>query len=333
MTHTEVIINSRKNLLIYAQRHGVSKACRIFGVSRTSYYKLKKQFLKTQDLAPRPRRKPRMPNEISLSKKKLLLKFVRENPADSSIRYAARFRSMGIQIARQTVWYRLKRFGLNRKYKRLVYLETLHKQGQPLTERTLRQMRRSTARVHTGQWPGHVVALDTFYVGHLKGVGRIYQLTGIDTCSRYGWANLYQFKDQSASTHFVESVLFPKFFHNAVECESILSDNGTEFTGSRFQHLLQEYDIKHYRIPPGKPVYNAICERFQRIILEEFYAVAFRKHYFTSIEQLQNKLNEYLIYYNFQRLHFGVCKNGALPIDVLITKNSFLQQRFKKLLT
>jgi transposase InsO family protein len=333
MTQTELIINSRRNLLVYGERHGVSTACKAFGVSRTTYYKFKDQFLRTGSLAPKVRRRPRMPNELSLSKKKMLLRFVQEDPVGGPLRYAYKFRSQGISIAPTCVWYHLKRFGLNRRFKRLVYLEQLKQQGQPLTERSLYSVKKRCGKLKEGLWPGHVVGIDTFYVGHLKGVGRIYQMTGIDLCSRFGWAKLYSFKDQSASVDFVENVLVPKFFHNGLEIESILSDNGTEFTGSRFRQLLVDYDMKHYRIPPGKPVFNAICERFQRIILEEFYQVAFRKCFFKSLQELQNKLDEYLCYYNFQRVHFGVVHTGAVPIDVLKAKRSILQQRFQKLLT
>jgi len=333
MTQIELIINGRKNLLIYAERHGVSKACKTFGVSRTTYYKLKEQFLKTGTLAPRVRSRPRMPNEMSLSKKKMLLKFVQEDPSGSPLRYAYKFRTQGISVSHTCIWYHLKRFGLNKRYKRLVYLEHLKQKGQPLTERSLHAVKKRCNKLKEGLWPGHVVGIDTFYVGNLKGIGRIYQLTGIDLFSRYGWAKIYCFKDQSSSIDFIENILIPKFFYNGIEIESILSDNGTEFTGSKFRQLLMDYDIKHHRIPPGKPIFNAVCERFQRIILEEFYQVAFRKYFFNSLHELQNKLDEYLFYYNFNRIHFGVVNSGSTPIDILKSKRSFLQQRFQKLLT
>lgn len=333
MTQQELIINSRRNLLVYAERHGVSKACRAFGYSRTTFYKVKEQYLRTGSIAPKVRRKPRMPNELSLSKKKMLLRFVQEDPSGSARRYAYRFRTLGIHITAQSVWMRLKRFGLNRKYQRLVYLEQLKSESQPLTERSLRLVQRQHVKIKQGLWPGHIVAVDTFYVGNLKGVGKIYQMTGIDLCSRYGWAKLYLFKDQSVSIDFVENTLITKFFHNGVEIESVLSDNGTEFTGSKFRQMLVDYDIKHHRIPPGKPVFNAFCERFQRIIFEEFYQVAFRKQFFKTLEELQTKLDEYLAHYNFTRIHFGVDKSGALPIDVFRSKRSLLQQRFQKLST
>ena len=333
MTTEEIIVKQRGSLLIYADRHGVSKACENFGVSRTTFYKIKKQWLATGSLAPRIRRRPKMPNEAALSKKKLLLRLVQEHPTWGPARYAYAFKQKGIAIAQSCLWYHLKRFGLHRRYQRLLYLEQLKQRGQPVTERTLREVKRQCEKIKEGLWPGHIVALDTFYVGNLKGIGRIYQISGIDLCSRYGWANLYTAKDQSASIHFVEETLIPKFFNNGVEIESILTDNGSEFTGSKFQQMLTDYDIVHHRIPKGKPIFNGYCERFQRTLNEEFYQRVFRIRFFQNLDELTQALNEYLIYYNFERAHFGVVKTGAIPIDVLKSKCSFLQQRFKELLT
>lgn len=333
MTHQDVIAKQRRSLLIYAERHGVTEACKTFGVSRTTYYKIKKQLLTTGSIMPKVRRRPKMPNEAALSKKKMLLRLVQKHPTWGPARYAYAFGQEGISITQSCIWYHLKRFGLHRRYQRLLYLEKLKHPEQPVTERTLRQLKWRCAKIKEGLWPGHVVALDTFYVGTLKKVGRIYQLSGIDLCSRYAWAALYTSKDQSSSIHFVEKTLIPKFFHNGVEVESILTDNGTEFTGGRFQQMLTDYDIRHHRIPKGKPIFNGYCERFQRTLSEEFYQRIFRIRFFKNIDDLQQSLNEYLFYYNFQRVHFGVIKTGAIPIDVLKTKRSFLRQRFQELLT
>lgn len=333
MTQQQLIANQRSSLLVFSERHGVTKACQTFGVSRTTYYKIKKQFIATGSLLPRVRRKPRMPNETSLSKKKLLLNLVKEHPSWGPNRYAYEFRKQGIAITAVAIWYILKRFDLNKRFKRLVYLEQLKQKNQPITERSLRIIKRRCHTLQEGLWPGYIVALDTFYVGNLKGVGRIYQLTGIDLCSRYGWAKLYTSKEQTASIDFVEAVLVPKLFCNGVDIESVLTDNGSEFTGGRFRQMLIDYGIHHHRIPNGKPLCNGYCERFQRTIYEEFYQRIFRRRFFTSIDDLQRALDTYLVFYNFQRAHFGVAKFGAVPIEVLKSKRSFLRQRFQKLLT
>jgi transposase len=333
MTHNQHIANTRRNLLIFAERNTVAKACETFGVSRTTFYKIKEQFLKTGSLEPKIRRKPKMPNETSISKKKLLLNFVKEHPSWGTPRYANEFRKKGIDISSVAVWYCLKRFGLNRRYQRMIYLEELKSNQQPLTERTLRIVKRKFARINQGLWPGHIVALDTFFVGHIKGVGRVYQMSGIDLCSRYGWAHLYTSKEQFSNIDFLERCLIPKFFNNQIDLESVLMDNGTEFTGQKFKQMLIDYDIKHIHIDKGKPVQNGYCERFQRTIHEEFYQPIFRKKFFKSLEALQYELDQYLVYYNFERAHFGLSPKGEIPINVFKSKKAVLRTKFQKLLT
>lgn len=333
MTQQQLIAHQRRSLLIFAQRHNVTKACQVFGVSRTTFYKIKEQFIKTGSLEPRLRRKPRMPNETSLSVKRALLKLVQQYPARGAPFYAYELRQQGIHITPQGVWYCLKRFGLNNRYKRLIYIEALNIKNQPLTERSLTIIKRQFSQMKHGQWPGHIVALDTFYVGNLKGVGRIYLITGIDICSRFGWAKLYVNKTAASAMDFVEQCLLPKFFVNNVDVESVLTDNGSEFVEAKFRQMLFEYDIQHHRIAKGQPYLNGYCERFQRTILEELYQPVFRRKFFNSIEALQKELDKYLVYYNFERPHFGLIKTGAIPADILKSRTTVLRQRFSKLLT
>ena len=324
MTQQELIVKTRRSLLIFAQRHGVTKACRTFQVSRTTYYKIKEQLIRSGSLEPIKRRKSRQPNETTVARKKALLKLVQEKPGLSLSRYVEEFQKQGVRFPRDSVYYSLRRFNLNTRYLRLLYVETL----KEVTERTLTRLKYEFYRIKKAFWPGHIVALDTFYVGHLKGVGRIYQMTGIDLFSRYGWAGLYTDKSATSSSHFLEHVLLPKFFQNNIRIESILSDNGTEFTSQQFQQILKDYDMQHHRIPKGKPMFNGVCERFQRIILNEFYQPVFRKRFFSDLPELTQELNQYLVYYNFERLHFGLAKNGQKPIIAFKNASSILRLNF-----
>ncbi|MFC1668343.1 helix-turn-helix domain-containing protein, partial [Chlamydiota bacterium] len=133
MTNSDVIAKHRQSLLIFAERNSISEACRMFGYSRTTFYKIKKQFLETGALAPKKRRKPRMPNETVLSKKKVLFKLIKEHPMWGPRRYSYAFRKQGIAYAPNTIWYHLKKFGLNHRHRRLVYLEVLKQNNQPIT--------------------------------------------------------------------------------------------------------------------------------------------------------------------------------------------------------
>jgi transposase InsO family protein len=325
MTQQEIIVKNRRSLLIFAQRHGVTKACRIFQVSRTTFYKIKKQFTQSGSLEPIKRRKSQQPNETSTVRKKALLKLIKEQPGLSLDRYVEAFKNQGIRYTRESIYNTLKRFHLNTRYLRLLYVETLKKEQQPITERTLTKLRHRFYKIKKAYWPGHIVALDTFFVGHLKGVGRIYQMTGIDLYSRYGWAELYSDKTAISSSHFLEHVLIPKFFQNNVRIDAVLTDNGTEFTANKFTQILKDYGLRHHRIPKGKPMFNGKCERFQRTILNEFYQTIFRQKFFSSMEELSIELQKYLVHYNFNRLHFGLAPTGLKPIDAFKNVRSMLR--------
>jgi hypothetical protein len=62
---------------------------------------------------------------------------------------------------------------------------------------------------------------------------------------------------------------------------------------------------------------NGFCERFHRTVKEEFYAVAFRKTFYESLEQLQRDLDEYLAFYNQERAHQGYRAQGRTPFQTM----------------
>jgi len=167
--------------------------------------------------------------------------------------------------------------------------------------------------------PGYLGAQDTFYVGNLKGVGRIYQQTFIDTYSRVAFAKLYDRKNALVSADMLNDKVLPFFEENSVPLLRILTDRGTEFCGNKENHEYQLYlaveNIDHSKTKVRSPQSNGICERFHRTILNEFYQIAFRKKIYSTIEQLQNDLDIWLKYYNEERPHSGKYCYGKTPME------------------
>lgn len=140
-------------------------------------------------------------------------------------------------------------------------------------------------------YPGFLVAQGTYYVDrHIKGVGHIYQQTVIDTYSKIGFAKLYDRK-------------------HALVSADMLNDRRTEYCGNRENHEYELYlaveVIEHSKIKAKSPQANRLCERFNRTVQNEFYAIAFRKKIYTSIEQLQTDLDAWMNAYNTERTHSG----------------------------
>ncbi len=163
---------------------------------------------------------------------------------------------------------------------------------------------------------------DTFYVGNLKGVGRVYQQTFVDTYSKVVFAKLYTMKTAITAADTLNDKVLPFFQSHGLPMLRILTDRGTEYCGKVENHDYQMYlainDIDHTKTKVKSPQTNGICERFHKTILQEFYQITFRKHLYMSLEELQKDLDEWLDYYNNERTHQGKICCGRTPIETLI---------------
>ncbi|EKB1965889.1 helix-turn-helix domain-containing protein [Vibrio parahaemolyticus] len=184
----------------------------------------------------------------------------------------------------------------------------------------INQSRRTPNEIETAH-PGYLGSQDTFYVGNLKGVGRIYQQTFVDTYSKVAFAKLYTTKTPITAADMLNDKVLPFFEAHELPMLRILTDRGTEYCGRVEQHDYQLYlainDIDHTKTKAMSPQTNGICERFHKTILNEFYQVTFRKKLYGSMEELQKDLDEWMDYYNNHRTHQGKMCCGRTPIETL----------------
>jgi hypothetical protein len=182
--------------------------------------------------------------------------------------------------------------------------------------------------------PGYLGAQDTYYVGTIKGIGRIYQQTFIDTYAKLAMAKLYDRKNALVAADLLNDRVVPFFEQHDIRVVRMLTDRGTEYCGAREHHEYQLYlaveDIDHSKIKARHPQSNGICERFHRTIQNEFYQVAFRKKVYMSIDELQHDLDEWIDEYNTQRTHSGKYCYGKTPMQTFLdsldlAKNKLLQ--------
>src|SRR5262245_59229385 len=157
--------------------------------------------------------------------------------------------------------------------------------------------------------PGYCGAQDTFYVGTLKGVGRVYQQTFIDTYSKVAFAKLYDRKTPLTSADLLNDRVVPFFEEHDVRLQRLLTDRGTEYCGNPEHHEFELYlaieDIDHTRTKVKSPQTNGICERFHKTLLNEFYRIVFRQKIYRGLEELQADLEMWLREYNEERPHQG----------------------------
>jgi len=333
MLHTNnPIIKHKAGLLNLAEElQNVSKACKIMGVSRDTFYRYQ-ELVETDGLdglINRNRRTPNIKNRVDEVIEQAVISYAVDFPAHGQHRTSNELRKRGVFVSGsgvRSIWLRHK---LENFKGRLSALETkVANEGIELTDAQIAALERkheddvACGEIET-MHPGYLGAQDTFYVGNLKGVGRIYQQTFIDTYSKVVHCKLYTTKTPITAADLLNDKVLPFYTSHDLPMLRILTDRGTEYCGKVEQHDFQLYlainDIDHTKTKAMSPQTNGICERFHKTILQEFYQVTFRKKLYAEIETLQKDLDEWLNYYNNERTHQGKVCNGRTPMETLLS--------------
>jgi transposase InsO family protein len=331
MESPQRIIKNKLGLLNLAEElQNVSKACKIMGVSRDTFYRYK-ELVDTggmENLIDKSRRKPNLKNRVCDDTELAVMNMAVEYPAFGQVRVSNELRKIGVFISAcgvRCVWLRHDLESFKKRLKALE--EKVAKEGIILTEAQVLALERkkfddeSCGEIETHH-PGYLGSQDTFYVGTLKGVGRIYQQTFVDTYSKVAFAKLYKTKTPITSADTLNDKVLPFFESYDLPMLRILTDRGTEYCGKVEQHDFELYlavnGIEHTKTKSRHPQTNGICERFHKTILQEFYQVTFRKKIYETIEGLQEDLDTWINEYNFNRTHQGKMCCGRTPIQTLL---------------
>jgi winged helix-turn helix protein/integrase-like protein len=340
MNQESKLIKSKLGLLNLAEHLGnVSQACRVIGYSRDSFYRIKELYDTGGETALQEvsKRKPILKNRVEPTVEEAVLKMAFDYPAFGQSRACNELRKQGIFISAggvRSVW---QRHDLEVFDKRLKHLEArIAEEGLILTEAQLmalerkQERRESFGEIET-EHPGYLGSQDTYYVGNIKGVGRIYQQTFIDTYSRVAFGKLYETKHAITSADLLNDRVLPFFEEHQIPLLRILTDRGSEYKGKPEHHEYELYltieGIEHTKTQVRHPQTNGICERLHRTMQEEFYAVAFRKKLYSSLAALQDDLDQWMDYYNNQRSHSGKYCFGKTPMETFNESVTLARQK------
>ena len=327
---TQRIIRNKIGLLNLAEELGnVSKACQMMGVSRDTFYRYQSARDEggVEALLEKSRRKPNPKNRVEPQVEQAVLDFALEYPAHGQVRVSNELRKTGVFVSPsgvRSIWLRHK---LQSRKLRLKALEAkVAKEGIVLTEAQVvaLERQRATDEVHgeiETEHPGYLGSQDTYYVGTIKGIGRIYQQTFVDTYAKVAACKLYTTKTPITAADLLNDRVLPVLEDNGVDLIRILMDRGTEFCGRPERHDYQLFlavnDIEHTKTKAYSPQTNGICERFHRTVKEEFYEIAFRKKVYSELADLQADLDAWVDVYNNERSHQGKMCCGRTPMQTL----------------
>ena len=325
MADAEVkLAKQRLSVLELAETLGnVSEACRRRGLSRNQFYEYKRRFQThglegLRDLPPVAKSHPHTtPPEVADRIEELAL----AHPSYGCNRLEALLKAEGHGVSSVTIQKVLKDRELGSRYERWLALERrqaeqaielsaeqvafIEKQNPCFRERHVESSR-----------PGELLSQDTFYVGHLKGIGKIYLHTVVDTYGSYAFGFLHPSKQPEAAVAVLHNDVLPFYEGIGLSVGAVLTDNGREFCG-RDDHPYQLYlelnELEHRRTKVGRPQTNGFVERFHGTALDEFLRIQFRKTFYEDLESLQRDFDEWLGHYNTERPHLGYRNLGRTP--------------------
>jgi len=337
---TKTVIKHKIGLLNLAEELGnVSKACRIMGFSRDTFYRYQNAVEQggVDALIDQSRRKPNIKNRVDEQTEAAVVAYAIEQPAHGQVRASNELRKRGIFISPsgvRCVWLRNNLACFKDRLR--VLEEKSAKENFILTESQVQALERKkhddvvAGEIETAH-PGYLGSQDTYYVGTIKGVGRIYQQTFIDTYAKVGFAKLYTTKTPITSADLLNDKVLPFYNKHQLPLLRILTDRGTEYCGKVETHDYQLYlavnDIEHTKTKARSPQTNGICERFHKTINQEFYQVAFRKKIYQDLDSLQSDLDQWIEYYNNERTHQGKMCCGRTPMVTLEEGKSICEEK------
>ena len=269
MTQDQYVIRRKLNILELGETLGnISEACRKLGVSRQHHYDIKSALEEEglEGLLEKSRKAPRIANRVEPEVEQKVLDYSLEYPTQGQKRVANELKKQGIQISDggvRSIWLRhnlqIASLRLNRLEKWSAENSNILTESQVQALEQAKEEKEAHGEIESHH-PGFLLGQDTCYIGYIKGVGKIYQQTAIDTHSNVGFAKVYLEKTALTAADFLNDKVLPFFDAQNMALLRILTDRGTEYCGRTETHPYQLFlhlnNIEHSRTKVRHPQTN-----------------------------------------------------------------------------
>jgi len=339
MTRDQYIIKRKLNMLELGETLGnISEACRKLGISRQHYYDIRQAISEDglNGLLEKSRRMPRIGNRVALCIEEAVLAYSLDFPTHGQVRAANELKKKGFQISAggvRSVWLRhdlgIKALRLKRLEKWAAETNGVLTESQVEALENAKEEKEACGTLESPH-PGFLLAQDTCYIGYIKGVGKIYQQTAIDTHANVGFAKIYTTKTSLTAADLLNTKALPFYDEQRISVLRVLTDNGREYCGRQetnyYELFLHLNEIEHSRTKPRTPQTNGSVERLNQITQDEFYKVAFRRKFYKTLEEIQADLDQFMAYYNNERTNQGRYCRGRTPMQTFTDGLALYQQ-------
>lgn len=301
-------------------------ACRQRGMDRTRFCEWKRRF-RTQgfeglkDLPPIHKSHPRTTPPETVERIRALA-----HPSFGCNRYEAMLVLEGLRVSAITIQKILSDSGPGTRCDRWLALAVRHAETAiELTGEQAAFLEKlnpcfGERHVESGA-PGELLAADTFFVGTLKGVGKVCLHAVVDTFGSYAFAFLHVSRQPEAAVAALHNDVLPFYRTPDLPVKAVLTGNGREFCGTErhpYELYLDLNGIEHRRTKVRSPKTSGFVERFNGTVLDEFFRVKMPGKSYDSVEALQADLDEWRAFYNTERQHLGYRNMGRRPIEAAI---------------
>lgn len=308
------------------KENNVSETCKLFGISRTTFYNWNRAYQKKgmSGLEMKGPQKPKMPNKVKKEVEQEILSFVAKYPEDGPKRIYYELRAEGHEIGESGIYNVLKRHDLTKKSQRIDYST-----NKALHEKNNRKVKKREADFeHIREaYPGYLVLQRIDFMGSYHGIGKIYQYSLYDTTSKWGLVKLYNKKQDIDVWHYFELKLAYLMKTFNLNIENLMTERSKTFVpffvkGNKFKEIIEHFQIKHMFITPDNHTVLDEMKEFNQYLIAEFYNEITTNSHLDSFLKVEQELIRFLRIYNFSRVISNGDNAGKTPAEVVLERAS-----------